>query len=165
MVGGMRTLIHSMLAALMLGCVGATPAEDEAYLRSLKAATGNEGKYFPGEDEQVVEAEKKAAKKYDSSLTAGQGVLLGLGVFGYLALIVLAVLWVLIPWMIYRMHGNLKVMLGVLKYQTKALEAMNANLISISQQINHFGTGQPMPRVHAPVQGARGEAPKSVRRP
>ena len=157
----MRILIYSMLMALMLGSAWATPAEDEAYLRGLKAATGHDGKYFPGESEQVVEAEKKAAGKYDSSITAGQGVLLGLGVFGYLFLIVLAVLWVLIPWMIYRMHGNLKVMLGVLKFQSKALEAMNANLISISQQINHFGTGQPMPRVHAPAPNARVEAPKT----
>lgn len=95
------------------------------------------------------------------SMRPGQGVLLGLGVFAYLAVIVLAILWVLIPWMVYRIHSNLKVMLGVLKYQTKALEAMNANLISISQQINHFGSGEPISRGSAPAPSARGEAPKT----
>jgi len=82
--------------------------------------------------------------------------------------IIYILIWVLVlllsvagPLMFWAMHRNLKSLTVMIRHQGKVMEAMNANLISISQQINHFGTGQPMPRVHAPVPSARVEAPKN----
>jgi len=82
--------------------------------------------------------------------------------------IIYILIWVLVlllsvagPLMFWAMHRNLKSLTVMIRHQGKVMEAMNANLISISQQINHFGTGQPMPRVHAPVPSARGGAPKN----
>jgi len=191
-----------MLGSLLLGWVEAGVKEDEAYLKNLRGAVGEDVGEFSKANKPVELAQKKEAVKrsaYDTgyelgkdlakiqqdyenapevksldemgqgmavgkavgSLTAKDGVLMGLGVFAYLLLIVMAVLWVFIPWMVYRIHKDMRAMLGVLKFQTKALEAMNTNLIAISQQINHFGSGQPTPRVHAPVPSARVEAPKN----
>lgn len=73
----------------------------------------------------------------------------------------LVVLAVAFPFMFWAMHRNLKSTVVVLKHHGKVLEAINTNLISISQQINHFGTGQPMPRAHAPAPSARVEAPRN----
>ena len=85
--------------------------------------------------------------------------------------IIYILIWVLVlllsvagPLMFWAMHRNLKSLTVMIRHQGKVMEAMNTNLIAISQQINHFGSGQPMPRVHGPVPGARVEAPKTVQR-
>ena len=75
--------------------------------------------------------------------------------------LILGLMALFMPFMVLRILQIQKLQLAALRHQGKALEAINANLISISQQINHFGSGQLMPRVHAPAPSARVEAPKT----
>ena len=70
----------------------------------------------------------------------------GLGLLWILLWAVLGILGILVPWMIFRLHRNIKRML-------KINQSIAQSLVTISQQINHYAAPAPHVPIHkAPAQ-------------
>ena len=152
-----------MLVLFMLGMVGrADPSYDAGYELGREIAKAQRAAKESEPVKDLEEMEKGVAVgNVVGKINAGDGVATGVVILLWLLGLVLGVLALFTPWMILRILDLQKKQAAMMKFEGKLLEAMNANLISISQQINHFGTGQPISRVSAPVPSARVEAPKT----